>query len=172
MPPIILTVLQGLFLLLLYMFVARAVRAVVMDVSPSTTRPRRPTPAPAANPMPNTKPRPKTQSRPQSGKRSDAPSRVAPKEIVVHGSSGAPRVIPLGEGPITFGRGEGATVTLGDPYTSDRHAKIYHDGKRWLISDMGSTNGTFLNQVKVTEPTPLAAGDQLGIGRTVVEVRK
>ena len=41
-----------------------------------------------------------------------------------------------------------------------------------MVADLKSTNGTFLNRVKVTSPAQIAAGDQLGIGKTIVEVRK
>lgn len=175
MPPIILTVLQALFLLLLYVFVARAVRAVLKDVSPASTRPRRPRPAAQAGPAAK-KGRRKgglaSGAQSTARQRSEQPPRIAPREIVVHSPTGAPRVIGLGAETITFGRNPASTVTLDDPYISDRHARVYNDGKRWLVADEGSTNGTFLNQVKVSEPTPIAAGDQLGIGKTVVEVRK
>lgn len=181
MPPIILTMLQGLFLLLLYVFVARAVRAVIRDVNVTAVRARR---APAPQPAQHTPHQPSDQQviRPQSDRRGEpngeadhGPSREErppPREIVVHSPTGAPRVMALDGEEITFGRGERTSVPLKDPYTSDRHARIYRDGGRWLVADLGSTNGTFLNQVKVIEPTPIAAGDQLGIGRTVVEVRK
>lgn len=174
MPPIVLTVLQILFLLLLYLFVARAVRAVVRDVAPPAApagtrrRPRaEPEPPPAAQ----------RAHRPESSQGShpsqpSAPARAAPGELVVHATSGAPWRLPLNGDEITLGRGEGASVSLGDPYTSDRHASLYREGGEWLVVDLGSTNGTFLNQVKVTGPTPIAAGDQLGLGRTVIEVRK
>lgn len=175
MPPIILTVLQALFLLLLYVFVARAVRAVVKDVSPASARPKRPRPAGQSGSA--TKKGRGNSARANAAQvaarqHSDKPPRIAPREIVVHSPSGAPRVIGLGTDTITFGRNPHSTVRLDDPYSSDQHARIYHDGRRWLIADLGSTNGTFLNQVKVSEPTPIAAGDQLGIGKTVVEVRK
>ncbi len=172
MPPIVFTLLQGLFLLLLYIFVARAVRAVIRDVST----------APASNPAPSAPRRasrpaqpagkPARKGRDDSGPKQERPKRIAPRELVVHSPDGRPRVLPLDGNEITFGRGEQVSVALGDPYTSDRHARVYNDGRRWLVADLGSTNGTFVNQVKVTAPTPIAAGDQLGIGRTVVEVRK
>ena len=174
MPPIVFTLLQGLFLLLLYIFVARAVRAVIRDLM-ATSAPR---PAPPAQRRPaatrSAQPTAKAArgSKGASGAKQDRAKRIAPRELVVHSPDGRPRVLALDGNEITFGRGEQVSVALGDPYTSDRHARVYNDGRRWLVADLGSTNGTFVNQVKVTAPTPIAAGDQLGIGRTVVEVRK
>ena len=158
MPAIVLTLLQGLLLLLLYVFIGRAVRAVIRDVrAPVAAAPARPRPAPARA-QPN---------RPRGDRR-----RPPPGQLVVHIPGGRPRVLDLDGAPITFGRGQGVTVQLSDPFTSDQHAKIHRHGGDWVVSDLGSTNGTFVNQVKVAGPTPIAAGDQLGIGRTVVEVRR
>lgn len=97
---------------------------------------------------------------------------MPPGQLVIHTPEGRPRVIDLDGAPIVFGRAQDVTVTLNDPYISDQHARVYREGVDWLVNDLRSTNGTFVNQVKVTGPTPIAAGDQLGIGRTVVEVRK
>jgi pSer/pThr/pTyr-binding forkhead associated (FHA) protein len=155
-PPIVFVALNGLFLLLLYVFVARAVRTVARDVV-RTPAPARPAGGrPAARPTAPTGPR---------------RSRVQPTELVVHFPDGRPRVLPL-QGEIRFGRASSCTVVLSDTYVSDQHARVYADGDGWMVADMGSTNGTFLNQAKVTSPAPLAPGDQLGIGKTVVEVRK
>ena len=156
MPAIVLTLLQGLLLLLLYVFIARAVRAVVRDVTstaPATQSTRRPSP------------RPTPVQRSTNG-------RTPPGQLVVHIPDGRPRVVDLGGSTILFGRSHDATVQLNDPYISERHAKVHREGRDWLVTDLGSTNGTFVNQVKVTAPTPITAGDQLGIGRTVVEVRR
>lgn len=157
MPPIVLQLLQGLFLLLLYVFVARAVRAVVRDLRMA------PVPARAAPPRPAPKPKSGTRER----------GRRPPGELVVHLPDSRPQVIRLNGGSdVTFGRASESTVVLTDPYASDHHAHVFQDGRDWLIEDLGSTNGTFLNQVKVTSATPIEAGDQLGIGKTVVQVRK
>jgi hypothetical protein len=157
-PPIIFVLLNGLFLLLLYLFVARAVRAVLRDVV------RTPAPVrvgagarPVARPTAPTAPR---------------RSRSQPREIVVHVPDGRPRVLPLDDEEIRFGRADSCTVRLSDSYVSEQHARIYPSGGEWLVADMGSTNGTFLNQAKVSQPAPIAPGDQVGIGKTVVEVRK
>lgn len=64
------------------------------------------------------------------------------------------------------------TVQLDDVYVSDEHALIAPTGDGWAVRDLGSTNGTYLNGAKVSQPTPLSAGDQLRLGKTRVEVRR
>ncbi len=162
MPPIVFVLLNGLFLLLLYLFVARAVRAVVRDVN-MTAAPRGAAP----------------QRAPRAARRAAAAaapvqrrSRSQPRELVIHSPDGAPRVLALDDGEIRIGRSPACTVQLADSYVSEQHARVFRQGDTWVVADMGSTNGTYLNQGKVTSPTPLKPGDQLGIGKTVVEVRK
>lgn len=158
MPAIVLTLLQALLLLLLYVFVGRAVRAIVRDMArPQPVRPARP-------------PR-RARSAPAPGAAEQEP-RVVPGQLVVHTPGGRPQVVELDAKPVTFGRAGGVTVRLDDPYVSDRHARVHRDGGTWVVTDLDSTNGTFVNQVKVRGSSPLAAGDQLGVGRTVVEVRR
>lgn len=153
MPPIVFTVLQVLFLVLLYAFVARAVRWVIRDVSSPGVQA-------VAAPAPS-------RARPTKQKR------ARPRELVIHIPDGAPRVLPLEEArQVTFGRHDTATVVLTDPYASDFHARIDPEGDEWLLVDEGSTNGTYLNQVRLTAATPLRAGDQISFGRTTVEVRR
>ncbi|MGH3664783.1 MAG: FHA domain-containing protein, partial [Egibacteraceae bacterium] len=110
--------------------------------------------------------------RPASRPRRQRKTRAVPRELVVHVPDDRPRVIALDAHDVTFGRAGASTVVLDDPYVSDHHAKVYFDDGEWRVSDLGSTNGTFLNQRKVTAPSAIAAGDQLGIGKTVVQVRK
>ncbi len=156
MPPIVFALVQGLFLVLLYLFVARAVRAVWRDVSGTSV-------AAAAAPA---------KSRPAKASTSKRKQRTPPRELVIHTPQGRPRVVRLDAHDVTFGRSETSTVALDDAYISDHHAKVFLADGEWRITDLGSTNGTFLNQVKVTSPTTLSAGDQLGIGKTTVQVRK
>ena len=160
MPPIILWLLQAFFLLLLYMFVWRAVRAVVRDLRT----------APAVAPRPPARARARRQSADRAARAPE--QRPTPSQLVVHIPEGRPRVIELTDDAVLFGRSPSSTVRLDDPYVSDDHARIYHADGGWMVADLKSTNGTFLNRVKVTTPTQIAAGDQLGIGKTIVEVRK
>jgi pSer/pThr/pTyr-binding forkhead associated (FHA) protein len=157
MPPIILWLLQGVFLLLLYVFVWRAVRAVVRDLRTSAPAPR---------------PVRQRRSAPQPAASAPEPRRASPTQLVVHVPDGRPQVIELSGSPVLFGRSPSCTVRLDDPYVSDDHARIYQSDGSWMVADLKSTNGTFLNRVKVTSPSQIAAGDQLGIGKTIVEVRK
>jgi pSer/pThr/pTyr-binding forkhead associated (FHA) protein len=61
---------------------------------------------------------------------------------------------------------------LTDDYASGRHARLFPQDGRWLIEDLGSTNGTFLDRQKVTAPTPAPIGMPIRIGKTVLELRK
>lgn len=156
MPLIILWLLQGIFLLLLYVFVWRAVRAVVRDLRMNAAPPPRPR---------------QRRSAPESSVAPE-PRRALPSQLVVHYPDGRPQVIELTGSPVLFGRSPSCTVRLDDPYVSDDHARVYKSDGGWMVADLKSTNGTFLNRVKVTSPSLIAAGDQLGIGKTIVEVRK
>jgi pSer/pThr/pTyr-binding forkhead associated (FHA) protein len=152
----LLTVLKFLLLGGLYLFVARTVRAVSTDVLPSRRRATAPAPRPAIAPAPDTNRR----------------SRRIPKELVVHAQDGSPRVVPLSGHGVVLGRSATVDVRIEDVYASDEHAEVLPDDGGWSVRDLGSTNGTFLNNAKVTRPTPLAAGDQLRLGKTRVEVRR
>ena len=70
----------------------------------------------------------------------------------------------------TIGRLQDADITLSDPGASRRHAEIRRNGSSYVLHDLGSTNGTMLNERAVTEH-PLSDGDRITIGRTVLEFR-
>ncbi|MCG8590022.1 MAG: DUF4388 domain-containing protein [Proteobacteria bacterium] len=66
--------------------------------------------------------------------------------------------------PLVLGRSRDCGLTIRREDASRRHAEVrYRDG-RFVVRDLGSTNGTFVNGVAATEETPLAAGDQIEIG--------
>ncbi len=69
--------------------------------------------------------------------------------------------------PVTLGRGPHNTIVLADRYVSKDHAIIYLQAGRHLLCDQNSTNGTYLNGARTTEPVPLANGDEISIGTTV-----
>lgn len=71
---------------------------------------------------------------------------------------------------ITMGRAAGCAITLDDNYASQLHARVYRQQDGFLLEDLGSTNGTYLNRATVTAPVLLRPGDQVQVGSTVFEV--
>ncbi len=79
--------------------------------------------------------------------------------------------IALGTAPVTIGRAEDSTLVVADDYVSTRHARFSPRGEQWLVEDLGSTNGTYLDRDRVTGPTLVPAGIPVRIGKTTVELR-
>jgi pSer/pThr/pTyr-binding forkhead associated (FHA) protein len=79
---------------------------------------------------------------------------------------------PLGSSAVLIGRAPSCTLVLDDDYSSSRHARIFPQGGQWLVEDLGSTNGTFLGEVKVQQPTPVPPGAQVRIGQSVIELQR
>jgi len=80
--------------------------------------------------------------------------------------------VPLGSEPILLGRGTDAAVRLNDDYVSTRHARFATNGEQWFVEDLGSTNGTYIGNQRVTSPVPVPVGAQVRLGKTIVELRK
>jgi predicted component of type VI protein secretion system len=70
---------------------------------------------------------------------------------------------PISDSGVTLGRGD-VEIHLDDPFASSRHARISRDGHVVVIEDLGSTNGTYLNDELLTGPQPLHDGDRIRIG--------
>jgi len=69
---------------------------------------------------------------------------------------------------IIIGREVGNDVAINDPQISRRHASLTWDGRQFIIQDLGSANGTFVNGVRLTAPQVLQPGDVIGLGPTVL----
>lgn len=151
MPVFVLTILKIVFLALLYLFISRAIRVIYLDlVGPRVPRASKPNPA-AASPR-----RKKAQ----------------PKELVVTEADGAARTYPMSQEPLQIGRSDSCQVILQDTYASQMHARVYPKDGEWFVEDLGSTNGTYLNRVKVSQAVPVGPGDEIRIGKTSLEVRR
>lgn len=72
---------------------------------------------------------------------------------------------------VVMGRGAEADVLLDDPYASEFHLRLNAKDGRLVLSDLGSTNGTYVNGRRVTTPIDLSRGDAVQVGKTVMEVR-
>jgi len=64
----------------------------------------------------------------------------------------------------TIGRGSDNLVVVADPVVSARHAAITSRGDRWFVEDLGSTNGTQVNDQWVSAPVAVAVGDEIQVG--------
>jgi pSer/pThr/pTyr-binding forkhead associated (FHA) protein len=64
----------------------------------------------------------------------------------------------------TVGRDVNATVVLDDPFVSGEHARLTLRGRIWYVEDLESTNGTYLNDDRLTSPAPIRFGDELQVG--------
>jgi len=150
MPDIVLDLLKYAFLAVLYIFVARAVRAVVLELRPVEERGRAP------------------QQQRTSPKRT---KKVPKKAVVVEGATSSGKSFDLGQ-EVVIGRGDKCHVVIDDTYVSTVHARIFSKDGGYLVEDLGSTNGTYLNRRRITSPTEVQRGDKVKIGKTVLEMRK
>ena len=89
---------------------------------------------------------------------------VEPRLIVERAPGHTPGMeYDIGEGAV-MGRGDQAEIRLEDPFASSRHARLLRQGGIMVLEDLGSTNGTYLNEELLTGPQPLHRGDRVRIG--------
>ena len=74
--------------------------------------------------------------------------------------------------PMQVGRAETCEICPPDDYLSQFHARLFPKDGAWFVEDFGSTNGTYLNEQKVTGPLEVRAGDRVRLGRTVLHLRR
>lgn len=112
------------------------------------------------------------------GKRDKTPKgppkqrRGSPTHVLVTEGANTGERADLAQAPILIGRGPDAAIRLDDDYVSTRHARIAASGDQWFVEDLGSTNGTYVGQLRINQPTTLTLGTQVRIGKTVLELRK
>ncbi|UER55538.1 FHA domain-containing protein [Kineosporiaceae bacterium SCSIO 59966] len=170
MSELTLTVLQLGFVVLLWVFVLAVVAVLRRDLYGGTTVARR-SPSPRS---PSRRPQPAAPaaSRPAGPPPSSPAATTNPRTLVVTAGSLAGTTLTLGSSPVLIGRAPECTLVLTDEYASGRHARLFPRDGRWWVEDLGSTNGTRLGRSPVTAPTPVEPGQQLRIGRTVLELRR
>ena len=144
------------FLALLWLFVLAAMRVIRADLRTSG-QPRIAVPPPARRRGKGAAP-----SRPAAG---------TPTQLIVTEGGLTGTRIRLTGAPVLIGRANDSTLVLEDDYASTRHARISLQNGRWIVEDLGSTNGTYLGERKLDGPVPLEVGVPLRIGRTVLELR-
>ncbi len=105
------------------------------------------------------------------------PRHLLPSEISIHavtcwsmtislyavGCSNAIHRFDCREFPVVIGRADDAAIVLDDRWVSRRHCQVEHREDRYILRDLGSKHGTFVNGTKVSEVV-LALGDQIDVG--------
>jgi hypothetical protein len=94
-----------------------------------------------------------------------------PRTLVVTAGPLTGTKITLGEQPILIGRADDSTLVLTDDFASSRHARLTNRGGQWYVEDLGSTNGTYLDQQRVQGPLLVNPGQPIRIGQTALELR-
>lgn len=91
-----------------------------------------------------------------------------PRLTVVAGRANGTSVPLVGE--ISLGRTVDSTLDIDDDYASGRHARLYRDAQGWIVEDLTSTNGTYVNGVRIQDPTRITPDDIIRIGRTQLKL--
>ena len=143
------------YLAILWIFVLSAISVVRSDMFG------------ARMPQGNRDAAPKPRRQPKQKTRRGSPTHV----LVVDGANKGERA-DLSAAPILIGRGNDAAIRLDDDYVSTRHARIASSGDQWFVEDLGSTNGTYIGSVRINQPTAIAVGTRVRIGKTILELRK
>jgi hypothetical protein len=149
------------FLAVLWLFVIAAVGVVRTDLFGQARQGRQ-----------RRRQRKPRQPKPPRQPRAGRPGRGTPQRLLVTAGGLAGTTIGLTDQQITIGRANDATLVLNDDYASTRHARLFPQDGQWIVEDLGSTNGTYLDRQKVTQPTPVPPGVPIRIGKTVLELRR
>jgi hypothetical protein len=95
--------------------------------------------------------------------------RMPARLVLVEGKG--PQAVDLVTPETLIGRDKSSHLTIPDASVSHRHARVYHSDGEWYVEDLGSTNGTFVNDRPLTRPVVLRPGDTVTIGRSTLEAR-
>lgn len=158
MTELTLTLLRLAFLAVLWLFVIAIVGVIRSDMSGTRATAAA---VPKAKAGPRKPPKPPARSR-----------RGDPRKLVVTKGPLAGTTLNLTDQPIAIGRANDATLVLNDDYASSRHARLFSQDGQWIVEDLGSTNGTYLDRQRVSRPMPVPLGVPVRIGKTVLELRR
>lgn len=170
----VLTVLKLAFLAGLYLFLARVVRAVWVEIHAergSLAERVRTGAEPASAASSQTASVSSARETVPEPKRRRKESKFTWELKVVEPPERRGRTFELTD-EMTVGRAPGCAVSIEDPLISQLHARIFRRDGQFFIEDLGSTNSTYLNRKKVGGPVPMGANDRVAMGDTVLEVRK
>jgi hypothetical protein len=172
MSELTLLLLQLGFLLLLWGFVFFVIYSLRSDLFGQRARRLTPQPdlmamAPTASAAPPEPAVTEPMTRADPAATSSTPTRLV---IVAGPREGMEIDLPAEQ--LTIGRSSESGLVIRDDYTSTHHARLMLWDDNWVIQDLDSTNGTFLDGVRVTLPTHVPSGVPVTIGTTIFELRR
>ena len=172
-----LLILRIAFLVVLWGFIFAIVYALRSDLFGQKVRrlPAAAQAAPTAAPVAQqyTAPSPATEqmSRPQPPASESSSSLDAGRLVITSGAkAGLEMDLPVEA--MTIGRSNESGLVIRDDYTSTHHARLLLWADGWVIQDLDSTNGTFLNGTRVLVPTQVPLNTPVKIGTTSFELRR
>jgi serine phosphatase RsbU (regulator of sigma subunit) len=90
--------------------------------------------------------------------------------LVIQPLAGETFEVPVETDSLVIGRSAQADVSIADRSLSRRHARLFREGDEWLLEDLASRHGTYINGRKVTQSTPVQGGDIIGLSGSLVTV--
>lgn len=101
-----------------------------------------------------------------------APEGIASRIVITSGPKEGLEIELLPEEQFTIGRSGDSRLVLRDDVTSTHHARLMLWNEQWMIQDLDSTNGTFVDAKRVSIPTPVPLNTPIKIGTTTFELRR
>src|SRR5512138_922366 len=84
--------------------------------------------------------------------------------LVMRSGPSVGKVYPLDKGEMFVGRDLSNDIVINDPEISRRHARLFLQGASYVLEDLGSTNGSFVNGQRLVGPNILRPGDTITFG--------
>jgi len=148
--PFALSAIKYGLLILVYLFIWRALKRVVSDVRTQSPGRRK--------------------NRERAGAEPSTPQTAS--IVVVHEPDGAkPRTFKLAASMLV-GRAPECDIKVDDTYASQQHARLFGRQGGWYVEDLGSTNGTFVNEQRLAAPALVQPGDKIRVGTTMLELKR
>ena len=170
-----LLILRVAFLVILWAFVFAIVYALRSDLFGQKVR-RMPAPVAAPEPQLNPQyaaPEPVTAPTPRAAApRAEPGSSLGARHLVITSGAKEGLEIDLPDELLTIGRANESGLIIRDDYTSTHHARLLLWADGWVIQDLDSTNGTFLDGTRVIVPTQVPLNTPVKIGTTSFELRR
>lgn len=89
--------------------------------------------------------------------------------LLIHSQEGKPQKSTFSR-PIIIGRDPACDVPVADETVSAHHARVWYENTQWWVQDLGSRNGTFLNEIRLEAPLILAPEDILLCGKARFQI--